>query len=175
MDLIDSDKKVKHSKLAEGIEAAIADKKYVPNLDTSQLDLCYPAIIQSGGNYKLKFSHVSDKESVHFGAIVVTFGARYRSYCSNIARTFLVNPSDKIQSTYNLLVTAEEEILTRLQDGMKLSDVYKSAVNCVKKENPELVDKLTKNFGFAMGIEFREVSLSIAPSCDSIAKKGKVI
>ena len=69
------------------------DKKYVPNLDTSQLDLCYPAIIQSGGNYKLKFSHVSDKESVHFGAIVVTFGARYRSYCSNIARTFLVSTS----------------------------------------------------------------------------------
>ena len=63
----------------------------MPNLDTSQLDLCYPAIIQSGGNYKLKFSHVSDKESVHFGAIVVTFGARYRSYCSNIARTFLVS------------------------------------------------------------------------------------
>ena len=91
MDIIDSDKKVKHAKLAEGIEAAITDKKYVPNLDTSQLDLCYPAIIQSGGNYKLKFSHVSDKESVHFGAIVVTFGARYRSYCSNIARTFLVS------------------------------------------------------------------------------------
>ena len=84
-----------------------------------------------------------------------------------------VNPSDKIQSYYNLLVTAEEEILTRLHDGMKLSDVYKSAVNCVKKENPDLVDKLTKNFGFAMGIEFREVSLSIAPNCDAIAKKSR--
>ena len=56
---------------------------------------------------------------------------------------------------------------------MKLSDVYKSAVNCVKKENPDLVDKLTKNFGFAMGIEFREASLSIAPNCDAIAKKSK--
>ena len=86
---------------------------------------------------------------------------------------FQVNPSDKIQSYYNLLVTAEEEILTRLHDGMKLSDVYKSAVNCVKKENPDLVDKLTKNFGFAMGIEFREVSLSIAPNCDAIAKKSR--
>ena len=71
------------------------------------------------------------------------------------------------------MVTAEEEILTRLHDGMKLSDVYKSAVNCVKKENPDLVDKLTKNFGFAMGIEFREVSLSIAPNCDAIAKKSR--
>jgi len=46
------------------------DKKFANNLDTSQLDACYPAIIQSGGNYKLKFSVNSDKENVHFGAIV---------------------------------------------------------------------------------------------------------
>ena len=84
-----------------------------------------------------------------------------------------VNPSDKIQSCYNLLVTAEEEILTRLHDGMKLSDVYKAAVNVVKKENSDVVEKLTKNFGFAMGIEFREASLSIGPQCEAIARKGK--
>ena len=175
MDVIDSDKKVKHSKISEGIEAAISDKKYIHNLDPSQIDLCYPPIVQSGGNYKLKFSHVSDKETVHFGAIVVTFGARYRSYCSNIARTFLVNPSDKIQNLYNLLVTAEEEVLTRLTDGVKLSDVYKCALNVVKKENADVVNNLTKNFGFGMGIEFREASLSIAPNCDTVAKKGKSI
>lgn len=174
MDIIDSDKKFKHSKLSEGIESAITDKKYVPKLETSQLDLCYPAIIQSGGNYKLKFSHISDKENVHFGAIVVSFGARYRSYCSNIARTFLVNPSEKIQNYYDLLVSAEEEILTRLENGVKLNEVYKCAVNCVKKQNPELVEKMTKNFGFVMGIEFREASLSIAANCDNVAKKGMV-
>ena len=106
MDIIDNDKKIKHSKIAEGVENAIQvtklyfirliktlssdvrsiftnfilfvphlhfsfqDKKFANNLDTSQLDACYPAIIQSGGNYKLKFSVNSDKENVHFGAIV---------------------------------------------------------------------------------------------------------
>jgi len=172
MDIIDGDKKVKHSKLAEGIENALNDKKFVSGVDTSQLDLCYPAIIQSGGNYKLKFSHATDSNSVHFGAIVATFGARYRSYCSNIARTFLVNPSEKIQSIYNLLVSTEEHILSELKDGAKLSSVYKSAVNYVKKESPDLVDNLTKNFGFAMGIEFREGSLTIASNCDQVVKKG---
>ena len=91
------------------------------------------------------------------------FVSRYRSYCSNIARTFLVNPSEKIQSIYNLLVNTEEHIMSELKDGAKLSSVYKSAVNFVKKESPDLVDNLTKNFGFAMGIEFREGSLTIAP------------
>jgi nucleosome binding factor SPN SPT16 subunit len=59
--------------------------------------MCYPAIIQSGGNYNLKFSVVSDKNVLHFGAIVCSLGARYKSYCSNIVRTLLVNPSDAIQ------------------------------------------------------------------------------
>ena len=77
MDIIDGDKKVKHSKLAQGIEDALSDKKFVSGVDTSQLDLCYPAIVQSGGNYKLKFSHATDSNPVHFGAIVATFGARY--------------------------------------------------------------------------------------------------
>merc|ERR1712223_904735 len=174
MDIIDGDKKVKHSKLAEGIENALNDKKFVANVDTSQLDLCYPAIIQSGGNYKLKFSHATDSNPVHFGAIVATFGARYRSYCSNIARTFLVNPSEKIQSIYDLLVKTEEHILSELKDGVKLSTVYKSAVNFVKKESPDLVDNLTKNFGFGMGIEFREGSLTIASNCDAVVKKGMI-
>ena len=50
--------KVKHSKLAEGVENAATDKKYVSGVDTGQVDMCYPAIIQSGGNYSLKFSAV---------------------------------------------------------------------------------------------------------------------
>lgn len=49
--------KVKHAKLSEGLEGALSDKKYLPaNVDPSQLEYCYPPIIQSGGNYSLKFS-----------------------------------------------------------------------------------------------------------------------
>ncbi|KAF4526369.1 hypothetical protein B566_EDAN014107 [Ephemera danica] len=98
MEIIDSDKKVKHSKLAEGVETALTDKKYVTGVDSSQLDMCYPPIIQSGGNYSLKFSVVSDKNILHFGSIVCSLGTRYKSYCSNIVRTLLVNPTDKVQN-----------------------------------------------------------------------------
>ena len=57
-EIIDSDKKVKHSKLADGVEQAISNKKFLKNLDPSHVDLCYTAIIQSGGKYHLKFSAV---------------------------------------------------------------------------------------------------------------------
>lgn len=174
MEIIDSDKKVKHSKLAEGVEQAVNDKKYVTGVDINQVDLCYPCIIQSGGNYNLKFSVVSDKNNLSFGAITCALGARYKSYCSNIVRTLLVNPTKEQEDLYNFLVTLEEEILNKLQHGIKLCDVFNTAVGLVQKEHKELVDKMTKNVGFGMGIEFRESSMVITSKTSVTAKKGMV-
>lgn len=163
---------MKHQKLAEGVEQALSDKKYVSGLDIQQLDMCYPAIIQSGGNYSLKFSVMSDKNYLHFGSIVCSLGARYKNYCSNISRTLLVNPSDQIQKNYTFVLDLEEELLKLLVPGKKLSEVYESGIAYVKKERPDLVDNLVKTFGFAMGIEFRESSLMIGPKCNAIVKKN---
>ncbi|XP_076296462.1 FACT complex subunit spt16-like isoform X3 [Lasioglossum baleicum] len=174
MEIIDSDKKVKHSKLAEGVDAAITNKKYVTGVDVTQVDMCYPAIIQSGGNYSLKFSIVSDKNTLHFGVIVCSLGARYKSYCSNIVRTLLVNPTKTIEENYNFLLLLQEEILKKLTLGVKISEVYEAGVKFVKEEKPNMLDHLTKNFGFAMGIEFRESSLLIGPKTHAVVKKGMV-
>ncbi|KAL1500922.1 hypothetical protein ABEB36_006341 [Hypothenemus hampei] len=174
MEIIDSDKKVKHNKLAEGVESAIQDKKYVSGVDVNQVDICYPAIVQSGGNYSLKFSAVSDKNNLHFGSIICSFGVRYKLYCSNIVRTLLVNPSEAVQTNYNFLLQLEEELLKKLQAGVKLCEVYDCGIAFVKKEKPEMIDNLTKNFGFAMGIEFKESSLMIGPKSTSVLKKNMV-
>ena len=56
VNIIDGEKKVKHAKLSEGVESAINDVKYVPSTESQVIEICYPAIIQSGGNYNLKFS-----------------------------------------------------------------------------------------------------------------------
>jgi len=38
--------------------------------------------------------------------------------------------------------------MTNLKSGNKLCDVYNSGLEFAKKEKPNLVDLLTKNFGF---------------------------
>jgi len=176
MDIIDGDKKKSHSKLSKDIEDQIQNKdnKLLSGMDKSAIDTCYPPIIQSGGNYKLKFSVVSDKENIHFGAIICSLGVRYKSYCSNIVRTMLVDPSQKVQDVYTYLVSLEDLIISKLKDGVKLSDVFKAAMDNVKKEKPDIADKISKNFGFAMGIEFREPGLVIGPNCDQKVRKGMV-
>ena len=69
------------------------------------------------GRYRTRLFIYSDKNTLHFGSIVIAFGARYKSYCSNIVRTLLVDPSEEVQKTYSALVVVEEEIIAKLQHG----------------------------------------------------------
>uniref|UniRef100_A0AAQ5YHJ8 FACT complex subunit n=1 Tax=Amphiprion ocellaris TaxID=80972 RepID=A0AAQ5YHJ8_AMPOC len=175
MEIVDADEKVRHSKLAESVEKAIEEKKYLGGADPSTVEMCYPPIIQSGGNYSLKFSVVSDKNHMHFGAITCAMGIRYKSYCSNLVRTLMVDPPQEMQDNYNFLLQVEEELLKELKHGVKICDAYSTVLEYVKKEKSDLVAKLTKNLGFAMGIEFREGSLVLNAKNQYKLKKGMVL
>ncbi|XP_062916126.1 FACT complex subunit SPT16 [Mobula hypostoma] len=174
MEIVDADEKVRHSKLAESVEKAIEEKKYLAGADPSTVEMCYPPIIQSGGNYNLKFSVVSDKNHMHFGAITCAMGIRYKSYCSNIVRTLMVDPPQEMQDNYNFLLEVEEELLKEMKNGARIADVYQNVMAFVKQEKAELLTKITKNLGFAMGIEFREGSLVINGKNQYRLKKGMV-
>ena len=77
-----------------------------------------------------------------------------------------------LQENYNFLCLVEEEICKHLVPGAKLCDVYDKTVSFVKNEKPNMVENLTKSFGFVLGIEFREASLVIGPKCTAVATKG---
>ncbi|XP_075685078.1 FACT complex subunit SPT16 [Rhinoderma darwinii] len=174
MEIVDADEKVRHSKLAESVEKAIEDKKYLGGTDPSTIEMCYPPIIQSGGNYNLKFSVVSDKNHMHFGAITCAMGVRFKSYCSNLVRTLMVDPTQEMQENYNFLLQMQEDLCKEFKHGAKICEVYQAVMEQVKKQKPDLMSKITKNLGFAMGIEFREGSLVINSKNQFKLKKGMV-
>ena len=98
--------------------------------------------------YFLFFS--SDKNNLSFDCITIAMGIRYKSYCSNIVRTLIINPSKEQEEYYNFLLSLHEEVLNKLQHGVKLCDVYNDAVAFVEKSHKELVPKMTKNLGFVL-------------------------
>lgn len=114
----------------------------------------------------------SDKNNLHFGTIICALGVRYKYYCANIVRTMLVEPSEKIQDTYKYLLTLEDELVNNLYEGVKLNELYEKIRSKVQSDKPELVDKLINNFGFSIGIEFREPNYLIGNKCTAVAKKG---
>jgi nucleosome binding factor SPN SPT16 subunit len=79
-----------------------------------------------------------------------------------------------LQENYNFLVALEEELLKVLVDGTALNVVYQAGIKYAEKEKSGLVANLTKNFGFATGIEFRESSLVIGPKTTVCARKDMV-
>ena len=160
--VIDEEKEITHVKLAETLENALYDKDVKRRLrlsDTIRTDLsdwCYSPIIQSGGAYDLKPSAISNEDKLHFGTILCSMGVRYRSYCSNVARTFLIEPTKQQERNYEFLMDLQAVVLRAMHVGTKLSAVYEAAVAHIRNKRPDLESAFVKNCGFGMGIEFRE-------------------
>lgn len=70
-----------------------------PQVDWLSTEFCYSPIIQSrssGGGYDLKPTAESSPDDMsHKGVFLVSLGMRYKGYCANLGRTFIVDP-DKV-------------------------------------------------------------------------------
>eukprot|EP01035_Chromulina_nebulosa_P019212 gene19212-25063_t len=158
--IIDKDEKVSHSDLATKIEGIITDPSKI-NLKVSSevVESCYNPIIQSGGKYDIRISAVSNSDILSSDVIICSIGARYKSYCANVARTFLIDAPIKIEQTYNTLLSLYNKSLEAMVVGNELKDVYETAVSFLTTKSSDLLPHLPKTLGFAIGIEFRDGTL----------------
>ncbi|CAF1745882.1 unnamed protein product [Brassica oleracea var. botrytis] len=172
--VIDEERDVTHSLLMRLTEKAILDPtKAGVKLKPECVDICYPPIFQSGGKFDLKPSAVSNDDLLAYdlGSIIIcAVGARYNSYCSNVARTYLIDATNLQSKAYEVLLKAHEAAINAMRRGRKLSSVYQAALSVVEKEAPELVDKLTKSAGTGIGLEFRESGLNINARNDKVLR-----
>eukprot|EP01018_Ginkgo_biloba_P035545 Gb_23782 [translate_table: standard] len=176
--IIDEEKKVTHSTLMEETEKVILDpSKAKVKLKAENVDICYPPVFQSGGVFDLKPSAESNDDHLYYdaaGVIICAIGSRYNSYCSNVARTYLIDADKVQQKAYKVLLKAHEAAIASLRQGNTASAVYKAASEVVQRDGPEFVPHLTKNAGNGIGIEFRESGLSLSARNDRILNVGMV-
>lgn len=174
-EVIDSEKPITHEELATYVEEILEDPSKislkVPKEDVSS---CYFPIVQSGGTYDLKLSAQSTSERLSHDVITVSLGARYRSYCSNLARTFLVDPPKKVSETYDILLEVQMACLQVMKPGNQLKQVYQAAVHYLQERTgwEYLAQHLPKNVGFATGLDFREGVLALSPKNTASFKAG---
>ncbi|WRX22967.1 Peptidase M24 - like 5 [Theobroma cacao] len=176
--VIDEERKVSHSALMDETEKTILEPARIKvKLKAENIDICYPPIFQSGGEFDLKPSASSNDENLYYDStsvIICALGSRYNSYCSNIARTFLIDANSLQSKAYEVLLKAQEAAIDALKSGNKVSSVYQAAVSVVEKDAPELAANLTKTAGTGIGLEFRESGLSLNAKNDRILKPGMV-
>mmetsp|Transcript_4057 Transcript_4057/g.6766 ORF Transcript_4057/g.6766 Transcript_4057/m.6766 type:complete len:1035 (+) Transcript_4057:3-3107(+) len=173
--VIDEEERVSHEKLAEETDQAFSEPaKYGVKLQPDNLESCYTPIIQSGGKFDLKPSAFSDDKNLHSGTITCSLGARYKSYCSNVGRTFIINPTKEQENNYKLLVELQGVAIQALRPDVKMSAVANAVQQRLKSKAPALESHLTKNCGFVTGLEFREASLVLSTKCDAVVRTGMV-
>lgn len=82
--------------------SALDTVAWCSQFDSSYSDWCYSPIVQSGGDYDLRTSAASDDQRLRDrGIILASLGIRYKSYCANVGRTFMVDP-DKVRGPTQL-------------------------------------------------------------------------
>uniref|UniRef100_A0A166CWD1 FACT complex subunit n=1 Tax=Daucus carota subsp. sativus TaxID=79200 RepID=A0A166CWD1_DAUCS len=136
-----------------------------------------PPIFQSGGEFDLRPSATSNDHNLFYettSVILCAIGSRYSSYCSNVARTFLIDANPLQSKAYGVLLKAQEAVINALKPGRTAAGAYQAAVSIVEKEAPELAANLTRTAGTRIGLEFRESGLNLNGKSDKILKAGMV-
>lgn len=171
-----------HAQIADEVESFIGNHigRFRSKLTAEEgasleyVDVCYPPIIQSGGVYSLKPSAMSTEVplSTKGGPIICSLGLRHRAYCSNMARTLLIDPSKVQEENLVFLGELQQFLARKLVPGAVISSVYEAGVDFVRGKRPDLVVFLTANFGFGIGIEFRAPEYVINAKCTRTIESG---
>ncbi|KZT03503.1 FACT complex subunit SPT16 [Laetiporus sulphureus 93-53] len=191
--ILDREAKITHDALSAQIESRLGygegdngkgpDMKVwskgrgLSDIDWQSTEFCYTPIIQSqtSGKYELSPAAESTTDNIaHKGVFLVSLGMRYKGYCANLGRSFIVDPSKEQEAIYSLLLSLQAEVLAQLKDGAIARDVYNHALSYVKDKKPELEKHFVKNIGHGMGMEFRDSSYLLSPKNGHVLRSGMV-
>ncbi|KAJ1918246.1 FACT complex subunit spt16 [Mycoemilia scoparia] len=180
-DILDQEKSITHEALSTNVDSALYDQKagakykLPPAASQDFMDWCYSPIIQSGGNYNLLASAVSDENKLHAGTILCSLGVRYKSYCSNIGRTFMISPTKAQEKNYQFLLDLQKHVLGLLKPGTPFSAIHPSALAYIREKRPDLEKNFVKNCGFAMGMEFRDSTRVLSQKSTATTIKADMV
>ncbi|KAI1787890.1 FACT complex subunit SPT16 [Ganoderma leucocontextum] len=192
--ILDREAKISHEAFSTQIEARIGygegekvkgpDTKVwskgrgLNDVDWASTEFCYPPIIQSqstSSGYDISPSAESTQDDIsHKGVVLVAIGMRYKGYCANLGRSFIVDPSKEQDAVYALLVSLQADLLPRVKDGAVAKELYQHALSYVKDHKPELEPHFAKNIGHGMGMEFRDASYVLSAKCGRKLRSGMV-
>ena len=182
-EILDKEKKVSHKKLSDMIDRKIDDGQFYPNnkaklpsdFKAENLDWAYGPVVQSGGKYDLKLTAQSDDANLSAGVIITGLGLRYRSYCSMLARTYLVDPPKAQESNYKLLLAVHETVIREAKEGVATKDLYNKALGIIRSKKPDMEKYFLKNVGGGIGIETRDNTLTLNGKNTRVLRDGMTL
>ena len=177
-DILDKDKKITHKALSDKVANKLDDDKFFrqnkmpQNFDPMQLDWSISPTVMSGGNFDLKLGSEPDDNNLHAGVIICALGLRYQTYASQVARSYLVDPTKAQEQMYKLLLNVHEAVVKEMRDGVAGKDVFNKALSLVKAKKPDLEQNFMKAVGAGVGIESRDSTFVLNAKCQRTLRDG---
>jgi Xaa-Pro aminopeptidase len=105
--------------------------------------------------------------------VVVDIGARYKNYCADMTRTFVVGkPSAKQEKIYTLVKEAQEKAFQKIKEGAKAKNVDAVARKVIEKTG--YGEYFVHGLGHGIGLEVHERPTLNSTSKD-VLKAGNVV
>jgi nucleosome binding factor SPN SPT16 subunit len=173
--IFENDISESHVSISNRLETTILQPSLIDVLvDENFVEVCYSPIVQSGGCYDTKVTAQSTDQLLSADVVLCSIGARYKGYCANVSRTFLVNPPDSVVSSYCFLLDLFDHCLQKMIVGNSVSDVWNGGREYVMKNKPSFLSNLPLSIGSIIGMEFRDSTCVINKTNSTLISPGMV-
>lgn len=132
----------------------------------------FDTIIASGVRGAMPHGTASTKRIESGDGVTIDFGAFHGGACSDMTRTFFVGePSAKMREIYNIVLEAQQAVVSEFREGMTGREVDQIARNVIVKAG--YGDQFGHGLGHGVGIDIHEAP-SVAPRSDTVLTPGMV-
>ncbi len=135
--------------------------------------VCFDTSVASGNQSAYPHGGCGERKLQNGDLVVIDVGAKYKNYCADMTRTFVVGKSSAKQEKIHAVVKeAQERAFQEIKDGVKAADVDAAARKTIEKAG--YGEYFVHGLGHGVGLEVHEQPVLNSISKD-ILKHGNVL
>lgn len=135
--------------------------------------VAFEPIVASGPNSSRPHARITDRAFETGDFVTIDLGARFRGYCADLTRTFVLGTaSDRQRDLYDAVLTANEAGIQAARAGMRGMDIDRVARDVLGQRG--LGDAFGHGLGHGVGVDVHELP-SVGPRGREAVLAGSVV
>lgn len=136
-------------------------------------ELAFPPIVASGGGSAIPHYEPTDKKIEKGELLILDFGVKWDSYCSDMTRTLMIGKADaKVRRVYNTIRKAQQLGVNSLKPGVKAKEVDGRVRTFLAEKGYKR--EFLHNLGHGLGLQIHEPPL-LSPQSSVRIKPGMLL
>jgi len=166
------------NRAAETIRAGVSEREVAAEIEYEMRrggsdGVAFDTIVASGPRSAYPHGGCGDRRIRRGDLVVVDIGAKYRSYCSDLTRTFIIGePSPKSLRIYETVMEAQNLALKALRAGVKACEIDRIARDYISEAG--YGEYFVHGLGHGVGLDVHEPP-ALSPKSRDILAEGYVV